>query len=317
MRPLSVAVQRGGFPRALWGRAGIALGVWAIALSLLAAATALPGPPVAALSADDATPFVGETVRFDASASEGHDKGLGRVVAYRFEFGDGSGTEWDSSPVADHAYATAGRKTPTVTVRDGRGLEGEASLEILVRDVPPPTGDAPDLEPVTATVDPAMPTVDEVLRVAVTLLNRGGANATSATVVLTDRRPGGDSIPLGEIPLGDPLAPGAQRILLSGPFLAVGEGEHGIEIVVRDVAPDEEIVANNDLTIAFEVRPRATDDDTTPSAGPNLLTIGLAFGAILALAGAATALNRSEGPGPREPPPAAPPSREPPPPWPP
>ncbi|HKZ98576.1 MAG TPA: PKD domain-containing protein [Thermoplasmata archaeon] len=311
-------MERGGFPRALWRRAGIAFGVWAIALSLLSVATALPGPPVAVLLADDVSPFVGEPVRFDASASHGHDAGKGRVVAYRFSFGDGAQTDWQSSAVADHAYGSAGGMEALVQVRDGRGFVDEASVEILVRDVPPPTGDAPDLEPIAASVDPARPRVDDAVTLAVTILNRGGRNATAALVALEDHRPSGAVVSLGEVSLGDALGPGATRILFSGRFLAVEEGEHTIQVVVRDVAPAETIVSNNGLAIIVDVRPPGPDgEDVDPTGGPNPVTVGLAFAAVLALGGAAAAMNRSKKAGPRDPPPPTPPSREPPPAWPP
>jgi hypothetical protein len=311
-------VERGGFPRALERRAGIALGVWAIALSLLAVTAALPGPPDAALRADDLTPFVGEPVRFDATESAGHDSGKGRVVAYRFAFGDGAATDWQSSPFADHAYGASGPFDATVVVRDARGFTDGASVRIVVWDVPPPTGDAPDLEPIGGSVDPGRPQEGDIVRVSVTLLNRGGGNATAASVALEDHRPGGEVVSLGELSLGGPLGPAATRVLVSGPFLAVGVGPHTVQIVVRDVVPSESNATNNEFAFGFAVHEAGpVDDGVEPDAGPSPLTVGLAFAAVLALAGAAAAMNRPRKPGPKEPPPATPQSREPPPPWPP
>ena len=78
----------------LRGRAAIALAVWAVAFTMLAVAAALPGGPTARLSVDDATPVVGQVVHFNASASGAHDAGNGRIVGYRFSFGDGQRTGW-------------------------------------------------------------------------------------------------------------------------------------------------------------------------------------------------------------------------------
>src|SRR5207244_1583291 len=111
-------------------QAGVALLAWAIAFEILAVATAIPGGPSAALTVDDASPIVGQTVHFDASGSVGHDNGRGRIVSYRFDFGDGAGTVDQVPPTANHAYTGVGGRRATVVVREERGNEGRASVVV-------------------------------------------------------------------------------------------------------------------------------------------------------------------------------------------
>jgi len=311
-------VERGGFQSSLRRRTGIALTVAAIAFAILAGASAVPSPPAAELRADDLTPFVGEPVRFDASASEGHDEGNGRIVAYRFDFGDGKGTDWQPSPFAVHAFSVPGPVTATVTVRDARDLRDRASVRLNVRSTQPPTGDAPDLSPVAATFEPARPATDDVVSLAITLVNRGGSTATSATIEVMDARPSGDVILIDRLTLAPPLVAGEIRTVITARFLAVEAGEHAIRIEVRDVAPAEPLTADNRLEVTLEVE-SATDGDG-PSGGPgglNPWAVVLVVAAFGSLAGAYVLLTRPREEGPLGPPPPKPSDRSPPPVWPP
>jgi len=294
---------------------GIALGVWAIAFGLLATAYALPGGPAARLSVDNAHPYVGVAVHFDASASVGHDAGNGRIVAYRFDFGDGLGTDWQALPRATHAYSDVAVYTASVAVRDGRGFEDRASVTIDVRSAPPPSGSAPDLVIASAYIEPSAPREGDAVSVSVTVLNVGGVAADSARVTAVDVRPDGSEVPLAPADLEDPLAPGASAVVRIPTFFAEGVGDHTLLLVLVDVAPPEAATFNNARALAMTVLPAGAG----PSgfAGANFLAVALATAALLSAGGAAWFLLRPRPPGPLEPPPPAPPDRSPPPLWPP
>lgn len=65
--------------------------------------------------------LAGSNASFTASAT-------GSNVRYRWDFGDGSATDWSSSPDASHAYAQPGLYTVTVSVTDDSGIEQRASV---------------------------------------------------------------------------------------------------------------------------------------------------------------------------------------------
>lgn len=300
---------------------GVALLTWAIAFSLLAVANALPSPPTAVLTVDDPTPFPGEPVHFDASESIPHDEGNGVIVAYRFDFGDRSGTDWQASPFAEHAYSKAGTYEATVEVKDRRDLVGHDTTTISVRATPPPTGQAPDLVPVAASVSPAKPKVDDVVTLAVTIMNQGGTAAQSASADVVDERPSGADILVDTLELESPLEPGTVAVLLSSPFLAVEEGNHTMRITVRAVSPPETRTGDNVLVMKMQVLPRTNGGGGPGGQGTalvlNPVVLGLIGAAIVALVGALAFLARPVEIQPLTPPPAEPPDRRPPPIWPP
>jgi len=301
-------------PLSLRERAGIACVIWAIALFILAVAAAIPGGPTAELTADDLHPIVRQTVHFDASASVGHDQGLGRIVSYRFDFGDGAGTAEQIPATAIHAYADVGARRATVMVRDARGNEGIASLTIDVRSEPPPTGPAPDLTPSAASTNPLSPLEGQVVSVAITIVNHGGATAESATIDVYDERPNGTTVPIGQVALGEPLASGASTTVYSQSFLAVQVGEHTIRVIIGNVTPVESNTSDDARVIAMTVRPSTGPGPTggeIPLATVAIILALLAAG-IAALIGAATLLRRPRKRGPLEPPPAEPPDQSPP-----
>lgn len=302
---------------ALRRQAGIALAVWSIAFSLLAVVAALPSGPNAALTVDDATPYVDQPVRFDASGSVGHDAGNGRIVAYAFTFGDGHATGWLDSPAASHTYATEGNFTSTVTVKDGRGLTGQAWAIVSVRSRPSP-GTSPDLAPVDAGVDPARPEVGENVSVTVLVMNLGGATATNASIRVLDIHPNGTSVEVGRTWLPQPLAPLGTEAVPAGTFVAADEGNHTLRILVEDVSPPEAVLANDEFLLPMTVLPpgsRGPNGSTPFSVDP--LALGLVGLAVVSVIAAAVFLLRPRPPGPLEPPPASPPDQSPPPIWPP
>jgi len=312
-------VERRGFHPVLRRRAVLALATWAIAFSLLAIANAIPLPPTAVLEADDTSPAIGEPVHFDASRSIGHDEGNGVIVAYRFGFGDGSGTDWQASPFAEHAYDEAGSYFASLEVRDRRDLVGRATLEIRVWAVPPPTGPEPDLAPVAASPSPPRPEEDDIVTVAVTIANQGGSAAQSASVDVVDVRPSGSEILVDSLPLDGPLAPGSTRVLTSTRFLAVGVGNHTLRIRIHDVSPKETRTEDNELEVPMEVRARTAGGGDTGARGivVDPVVLGLIGAAIVALVGALAVLARPAEERPLVPPPPEPPDRRPPPIWPP
>ena len=236
-------------------RAGLASAVWAIAFSLLAVVAATPRGPTAALSVDDITPVVGQIVHFDASASVGHDEGKGRIVSYEFDFGDGTGTREQSSPMASHAYSLVGPKWASVTVEDARGNEGSASVRIEVRSGSPPTGGTPDLTPKSAHPIPAQPVEGQVAILSITLANVGNATAEAATIDVTDQRPNGTVVAIGATSLSASLAPEASVVVYSPTFVAMGVGNHSLRIIVGNVTPAETDVEDNMLMIGMTVLP--------------------------------------------------------------
>lgn len=296
--------------------AAIALVVWAIALFTLAAAYALPGGPQAALSVDDASPVVGQGVHFNASASTGHDAGNGRIVAYAFTFGDGDGTDWQASPEANHTYAAEGVVTATVTVKDARGSQAQATVGLRVQPLPPPSGGTPDLIPVRATFSPPRPEENATVVLSVVLLNRGGVAAESARIEVTDHRPNGSVVPLEGPPVTGPIAPGATTTLTGKPFPVEGVGNHTVTIVVSEVTPAEPDPTDNVLHVTLTVVPAGTNVSVGPLSVSPLIVV-IAGAAVAAAAGAGFLLRRPKSPGPPQPPPPEPQDFSPPPIWPP
>lgn len=311
-------------PVSLRQRAGIALAVWGIAFSVLAVAVAVRAGPTPVLSVDDATPVVGQTVHFDASQSAGLDEGPARIVAYRFEFGDGTSTPDGVSPYARHAYSDLGIHVASVTVRDARGLEATAIRAIDVRPSPSSTGPAPDLASAMAFTTPTQPREGDIVTLSITIANQGNGTADRATVDVTDGRPNGDTIRVGQTVLPQPLAPGGFVTVYSEPFVAVGVGNHTLTIVIGNVTPEEIFRGDNARSVRMTVVAAASAPPPPPARSfpieTALLIGGLGAAAIASLIGAALLLTRprNSGPmGPLDPPPSEPPDRSPPPIWPP
>jgi hypothetical protein len=84
--------------------------------------------PFAALVAQPDRGVAPLTVKLDASGSRDPD---GRVVSYRFEYGDGATDGPQPSPIAHHTYG-AGRFTAKVTVTDDKGATASASVAVTV-----------------------------------------------------------------------------------------------------------------------------------------------------------------------------------------
>lgn len=103
-------------------------------------------PPKAALSVLPSRAPASVSLTFDSSGST-DDEG---VVAYDFDFGDGTTTGWTSNPRVEHAYEAPGVYEASVMVRDLRGIESTRPASALIA-----IGPAPDVEdPFNVTTPP-------------------------------------------------------------------------------------------------------------------------------------------------------------------
>jgi len=84
--------------------------------------------PHASFEASPVIAKVGETISFDASASEDPD---GYIVEYEWNFGDGTVT-FGTDPYITHSYLEPGVYKVTLTVTDNDGLSGSTSHMIVV-----------------------------------------------------------------------------------------------------------------------------------------------------------------------------------------
>jgi len=64
----------------------------------------------------DQNVFVDQTLNFDGSDSSDPD---GDTLTYKWDFGDGTSTEWNSNPKTYYNYTNPGKYTATLTVSDG------------------------------------------------------------------------------------------------------------------------------------------------------------------------------------------------------
>ncbi|ACB07477.1 PKD domain-containing protein [Candidatus Korarchaeum cryptofilum] len=87
-------------------------------------------PPVASLAIYPSQAGVGQEVKLDASGSYDPD---GKIVAYYFDFGDGSTSGWVSSSSITHVYSHEGEYKVRVTVKDDKGATSETASTLKVR----------------------------------------------------------------------------------------------------------------------------------------------------------------------------------------
>ena len=85
--------------------------------------------PIANLNAYPTHIYEGNTVTFDASLSYDTD---GEVVAYYFDFGDGSSSGWVPADRAYHSYSSAGTYYAKLRVKDNRGAESAWSSAVRI-----------------------------------------------------------------------------------------------------------------------------------------------------------------------------------------
>jgi fibronectin type 3 domain-containing protein len=123
-------------------------------------------PPDAVLHARPENPAQGELVFFDASDSEDESG----VEAYRFDFGDGTSTDWRSEPRTSHAYQEPGVYTAELEVRDADGVVAEPTTVTLGVGEEPP-----DEEPSPPSTDDGAAGQDTPLAPALALVGLAGA----------------------------------------------------------------------------------------------------------------------------------------------
>jgi len=133
--------------------------------------------PAAAATATPSTVAAGQEVTFAGTAD---DADPGETATYRWAFDDGASA---TGATAQHAFATAGTHTATLTVTDPTGLTGTAQASIAVQDVAGPTT-------ATTSAAGAVPSLTR-LRVAPTPFRARGAGPYSAAA---RRAPIGTSI---------------------------------------------------------------------------------------------------------------------------
>lgn len=206
------------------------------------------------------------------------------------------------------------------------GMLALASIGGDASGVDPPLANlSPDLMPDHTTMKPSPAYEGDILRLSVTVDNRGETAALSAAIELTDVRPNGGAIFIGRGSLTGLLAAGASVAVSMPPFVAVGIGMHTLTIQIAEVTPSEANTGNNALAVDMTVQERNEVPPPPPPAGgirvEALATLGIGIAtALFAVALAAaivTGLRRTRRKGPLVPPPPEPPDRNPPPIWPP
>lgn len=207
------------------------------------------------------------------------------------------------------------------------GMLALASIGGDASGVDPPLADlSPDLRPDHTTMKPSPAYEGDILRLSVTVDNRGETAALSAAIELTDARPNGDSVFIGRASLTGLLAEGASVTVSMPPFVAVGTGTHTLTIRIADVMPLEVNTGNNALAVDMTVQEwKEVPPPLPPPAGGirvealATLGIGIATGlfAVALVAAIVTGLLRTRWKGPLVPPPPEPSDRNPPPIWPP
>ena len=180
----------------------------------------------------------------------------------------------------------------------------------------PPPGGAPDLAPESAVTIPTRPVEGESVSLSIKVVNGGSIAADAAIIEISDVRPNGTIVPIGTSVLSTPLEPGDSVVADSPSFVAVGVGDHQLQIEIRSVTPAETDTEDNTLAIGMTVVPAG------PPPPPNeggfsldtaLLAGGLAAAAVAAVLVATWLLLTPRETGPLAPPPPEPPDDSPPP----
>jgi hypothetical protein len=93
-------------------------------------------PPSPVLTCDTTSAETDERISFSGEGS--HDLDVGDyITGFLFDWGDGTATEWGSSPTADYRFSEPGVYTVTLEVRDSQGLASEdhASVTLVIEEV--------------------------------------------------------------------------------------------------------------------------------------------------------------------------------------
>jgi len=89
--------------------------------------------PTASFTYTPTTPYVGDTVTFDASSATPSG---GNVTNYVWNFGDGSPTVNQTTPIITHVYVAAGNYTVSLTIKDSAGLTNTVTKAVSIKQSP-------------------------------------------------------------------------------------------------------------------------------------------------------------------------------------
>ncbi len=204
-----------------------------------------------------AAPFAPVTVSVDAAVSvETTTTGFeNSILAYRWDFGDGTAIQVTDVPQAVHGYARAGTYTIYAEAVDAFGHKAVTSQTLTV--IPP----RPDLTTSVKTVNKATASPEEKVTYTLTIKNTGTAPAPNPTIV--DPIPAGTTYVDGSVTGGAVYDAASKTIRWTGASLAIG-AEHTVSFQVRvnDDTAVGTVITNDavfrDVRFAIEVTKSAT-----------------------------------------------------------
>lgn len=85
--------------------------------------------PIPEITADKTTVETSDEVQFDGSDSTDKD---GTVQLYKYDFGDGKTTDWQTDPTAEHSYDDDGNYTVSLSAKDNDAAESRDPAEIMI-----------------------------------------------------------------------------------------------------------------------------------------------------------------------------------------
>jgi len=195
---------------------------------------------------------------------------VNNILAYRWDFGDGTPIQVTTTPWAAHGYAAAGTYTLYVEAVDGFAHRAVVSQTVTISTVLP----APDLSGSTKTVDRATASGGQKLTYSLTIKNTGTAPAPHP--MIADAIPVGTSFVAGSTTGGATYDATTNSITWSGGPLAAG-AEHTISFQVTinaDATVDAQIVNTatfKDASANIQVSKTAT----TTVVAPQILSISV------------------------------------------